>query len=119
MKRIEALEKRVNTIFGTAANKYSQLMSEIEKNKSMYIRLQEIRVKAYAGETKKEFTFDRTRYLKEWETKIKPAIVQDMIDQERNPKPMFPLTMSDDERKTKIDIIMNSKKKLSRPDYIK
>lgn len=119
MQRIKTLEKRVNTIFGTGMSKYSMLMNEIEKNKGIYIRLQEIRVKAYAGETKKEFTFDRTRYLKEWETKIKPAIVQDTIDRERNPKPMLPLTMSDDERKAKIDIIMNSKKKLSRPDYIK
>lgn len=119
MQRIKTLEKRVNTIFGTGMSKYSMLMNEIEKNKSMYIRLQEIRVSAYADETKQNLIFDRARFLKDWPDKIKPSIVHDAIERERNLKPMLPLTMSDDERKTKIDIIMNSKKKLTRPDYIK
>jgi hypothetical protein len=119
MQRIKTLEKRVNTIFGAGINKYSMLMNEVEKSKGLYIRLQEIRVKAYADETKQNLIFDRARFLKDWHDKIKPSIVQDTIDRERNPKPMLPLTMSDDERKAKIDIIMNSKKKLSRPDYIK
>lgn len=119
MKRIKALERRVNDIFGAGVDRYSQLMKEVESYKSIYIRLQENRVRAYSDENGLKLLFDKARFLREWEKKVKPGIVQREIEEEKNRKPLFNLDDTPEEWRARIDKIMNNKEKLPKPDYIK